>query len=147
MGVKLSVICIVAFIVLYKIGIYKYNMNMAAIKLGCPLWNLLIPLSAMIILLYSSAKIKEFCGLRKIIEIFGRNSLMIMYLHKFVLNAIFEPILGVEGYTWIVNVLLTLTVCYIVCILISKNTTLCKFFGGEVFHEKKKNAFNCSTSG
>lgn len=129
--VKLSVICIVTFIVLYKMGIYKYHMDMAGMKLGAVLWNLIIPFSAITILLYISIQIKELCGLRKKIEIFGRNSLMIMYLHKFVLNDILESVLGVEGFVWIINVLLTLLICYVTCILISRNAILCKCLGGR----------------
>ncbi len=142
----LSILFLVFLLVVYKLNIYKYNMNMAGIYLGTPILNIIVPLNAWIIILYCSRNIKLPKIFVTIIEKFGKNSLLVMYIHKFILNEVLEPFFGVEGFIWILNSSLTLIISYLVCAIVNQSTFFSKCLGGEICHEKKKNVANCSAS-
>lgn len=115
-------------IFLYKSGIYKYRMDMNDLKLGLPIFNIIIPGGILVLLIDITHLLKG-----KVSYFFaelGRGSLMIMYIHKFFLNDILENIFGTEGLIWIINVIVTIILSYCTYKLINRNNVLKRVFGG-----------------
>ena len=126
--IGLIVLILLMTLILYKSGIYKYNMDMAGLKLGAPILNLVIPGGIMILLINTIPLLRGKVGF--FLSELGRGSLCIMYVHKFFLNNIFEKVLGVEGFIWIVNVIITVALSYCVYKFISQNNIFRVLFNG-----------------
>lgn len=132
-------ICLLIFtIILYKLGIYKYNMNLAGMEIGFAGLNLLIPFSFMICMifamniLFSVEKRKSVDWILKCIRKLGKNSLLVMYLHKYILNDILEPLFWDSNFMWMINVLLTIIVVHFFLLILSKiPCSMRRMLGGE----------------
>lgn len=132
-------ICLLIFtIILYKLGIYKYNMNLAGMEIGFAGLNLLIPFSFMICMifamniLFSVERRKSVDWILKCIRKLGKNSLLVMYLHKYILNDILEPLFWDSNFMWMINVLLTIIVVHFFLLILSKiPCSMRRMLGGE----------------
>lgn len=131
----ISAIIISGILILYKLGIYKYNMNMAGMRFGTPILNILIPCCVMVILIHISKLLALNDRIKWLLSDFGKGSLIIMYFHKPFLTDLVEKKLGTEGFIWIPNVLLTLIVSFVVYKIIFHSRILAFVFGGVKLNE------------
>lgn len=121
----IAVMGIFLTIVLYKTGTYKFNLNLAGLNAGDVGLNLLIPSCFMVCLIIVSDTIckmqteKRRMPYLKWVRMLGRNSLLVMYLHKYILNDVVEVWLGDGANMWLINTGITIVVLLVILIFLS----------------------------
>lgn len=123
---RLAIILIILMVILYKSGIFKYRMNLAFMVAGTVGLNLIVPCAYMVCMLFISTLLSggacrfPICKGLWVIRKLGESSLLVMYLHKYILNDIVEVLLGSSGYMWIINVTITIGLLLLVLLVLSK---------------------------